>query len=69
MMKDYNLVGDYIKDIRKGNKMSVRVLAEKTGLTIGYISNIEKNRSSPTLSTLNKICDALNIPLSEFLKI
>lgn len=68
-MKDYNLVGDYIKDIRKGNKMSVRVLAEKTGLTIGYISNIEKNRSSPTLSTLNKICDALNIPLSEFLKI
>ena len=41
-------------------------LAEKSGLSPGFISQIERNLVSPSVSTLKKIADVLNVPVGFF---
>lgn len=45
----------------------MKELAEKTGLSIGYISQIERSLTDPSLSTLRKISGALGVPTYLFL--
>jgi transcriptional regulator with XRE-family HTH domain len=40
--------------------MTQSELAEATGLSTNYISNIENNHSIPSISTLVKVCDAID---------
>lgn len=42
-------------------KLTQEELAELTGLTNNYISNIERTRSKPSIETLIKICNALEV--------
>ncbi len=60
------LVGSKIKSIRKKKKMSSEELANQSGLSIGYISRVENGHQSPTLSTLSKLADALDVPVVAF---
>lgn len=46
--------------------MTLQQLAEAAGLSIGYLSQIERNRSQLPISTLRKICDAMGIHVSFF---
>lgn len=55
------MVGDKIKDIRKKANVTLKKLSLQTNLSIGYLSNIERNVTSPTLNNLHLICNALNI--------
>lgn len=57
-------IGEIIREIRKNKKLSLKTLSEKTDLTIGHLSQIERNLVSPSLSSLEKITDALNISVS-----
>lgn len=52
-------IGSRIKRLRKAEKMTLKQLSEATDLSIGYLSNVERNISSPTMSNLIKICKAL----------
>ncbi len=61
------MLGDQIRSIRKRQEITLKELAEKTGLSIGYISQIERNLTDPSLSTLRKISGALGIPTYLFL--
>lgn len=58
------LIGNRIRTIRKSNNMTIKDLAEKIGVTSGYISQIERDLIDPSLSVLKRICKALNTPLS-----
>lgn len=58
---DYKKIGLRIKAARESKKMTQEELAEVTGLTNNYISNIERSRSKPSIKTLVKICNALNV--------
>src|SRR5699024_7843861 len=60
-------LGDQIRSIRKKQEITLKELAEKTGLSIGYISQIERNLTDPSLSTLRKISRALDVPTYLFL--
>ncbi len=59
-------VGKQIKMLRMANNMTIKQLAEKTDMSIGFISNIERDLNSPTVSTLQKICAALDVDISAF---
>lgn len=59
-------IGEQIKKVRKQKKMTLKQLAEKTGLSISFLSQIERSKSSMTLESLNKVSDALNISPSQF---
>lgn len=46
--------------------MTADVLAKKTGLSKGYISKVENGHQSPTLLTLSKLAQALDVPVVAF---
>lgn len=60
-------VGETIKKHRKQNEMTLRELSDKTGLSAGYLSLVERNKTSLTLSSLQAIAEALNINPNIFL--
>ena len=67
MVNDYSLIGKRLAAIRKERKLTQEKLAELTDLANNYISNIENNRSIPSLETLVKLCNALEITPNDLL--
>ena len=61
-------LGDNIKRIRTRKKMSQGDIARALDVDRGYISNIENGKKNPTLATIKKLADALNISADELLK-
>lgn len=58
--------GKALRIIRSTRNLSQKQLSEVTKLDPSYISLIEKDKRTPTMDTLKKIADALNIPLYLF---
>ncbi len=60
--------GRHIRQARQDKGLSTARLAELTGLSRSYLSNVERNINSPTISTLRVILDALGLSLSELFR-
>jgi len=52
--------------LREERHLSIRGLAEKSGLAINTLSLIENGKSSPSVSTLQQLAVALEVPLTAF---
>jgi transcriptional regulator with XRE-family HTH domain len=61
-------LGKTIKRLRSAYKYSLGDLSEQSGVAKSIISQIEKNETNPTLSTLYKLARALNAPIEDMLK-
>ena len=61
-------VGAKLKDLRKQKSITLKQMAERTGLSIGYLSNVERNLTSPTLDHVEAITKALDVPLASILE-
>jgi transcriptional regulator with XRE-family HTH domain len=48
-------------------RLSLRELAERVGLTASFLSQIERNLASPSIESLRRISDALEVPVFHFL--
>jgi len=59
-------VGERIRTIRLVRQFSLRGLAEASGLNINTLSMVENNKTSPSVSTLQALAGALNVPLTAF---
>ena len=55
-----------VKYLRKQKNMTLNEIAEKTKLSVGYLSNIENCKRTPSLDTLDKIACALEIDIVDF---
>ena len=62
-------LGQRIQSARNTFKISQRELAERAGLTQAVVSKIEAGTANPTLSTVQKIADALYMHPSITLRI
>lgn len=60
-------VGQRVKELRKAAGLRQKELGEKAGVTPSLISQIEGDRVSPSLGTLRKLADALDVHVSDFL--
>ncbi|PAB59441.1 helix-turn-helix domain-containing protein [Anaeromicrobium sediminis] len=60
-------IGEKINCFRNERKLTIRELANLTSLSIGYISNLERDLTSPSLANLHTICQALEISLVELI--
>ncbi len=60
------LVGRRLRDLRTRQGFSLRALAEKSGLNVNTLSLVENGKSSPSVSTLQQLAEALNVPISGF---
>ena len=58
-------LGDRIRARRVGRGMTLAAVAESAGLSLPYVSNLERGRGNPTLEALQAIARALDMPLSE----
>jgi len=50
-------------DARKKSGLTQKELADKTGITQGDISKIERGNANPSLNTLKKLADGMNMTL------
>lgn len=65
----YNLYMDILKrinDLRKERDWTIYRLAEESNVSQSTISNMFTRKTLPSISTLEHICDAFNITLSQF---
>ena len=60
-------IGSAIKSIRTLKKITQKNLAAKCSISANAFCSIEKNVSFPSKETINKICEALEIPVSYLL--
>ena len=61
-------IGNKIKSLRNFHQLTQEELADRCELTKGYISQIENDLTSPSISTLIDILSALGTTLHEFFK-
>jgi len=60
--------GVLIKDLRKKRGKTLEQLKEATGLSIGFLSQLERGLSSIAVTSLEKIAGALDVDISYFLR-
>lgn len=65
-MKKENIVGPVIARFRKLRGWSQEDLALEAEINTAYLGHLERGLKSPTVTTLKKITDALEITLAEF---
>lgn len=56
-------IGQAIKMCRTRRGASQSALAQQADCSVSYLSMLENNKRDPTLSTLNKIAQALRVPV------
>ncbi len=59
-------VGNSLRQLREAHKVSMRTLAQMSGLSANALSMIERGKSSPSVSTLYKLADAMEVPITDF---
>ncbi len=67
MQPDNYAMGQRIRKRRGDFSLSLRDLAKRTSLTASFLSQIERGVISPSLNSLRKISEALEVPLLYFL--
>ena len=61
-------IGSRIKSLRIKNNLTLEELASRTELTKGFLSQLENNLTSPSITTLEDITQVLGISLDKFFK-
>ena len=61
-------VGKRLKVLRTARGLSIRGLAGKSGLAVNTLSLIENEKTSPSVSTLQQLAAALQVPVTAFFK-
>ena len=64
-MNTKELLGLKVKEIRKQRKITQEHLSELIGVDNGYISKLEVGQNFPSIGTLEKIANALDVDLAE----
>ncbi len=59
-------VGRRLRALRTHRKLSMRALAESSGLNVNTLSLIENGKTSPSVSTLQQVAQALTVPIVAF---
>lgn len=61
------MLGEKIRKKRIEKNMSLKELAEKIDLTASFLSQVERELAEPSITSLRKIAEALDVPIFYFL--
>tara|TARA_B110000444_G_scaffold100534_1_gene95115 strand:+ start:62 stop:715 length:654 start_codon:yes stop_codon:yes gene_type:complete len=61
-------IGRQVRVFRRRQEVTVAELATSSGLSIGMLSKIENGNTSPSLTTLRTLANALSVPLTAFFR-
>lgn len=59
-------LGAKIRAKRMEQNMSIKQMADRTGLTSGFISQVERNMTEPSITSLRKMSEALDVAVFHF---
>ncbi|KEJ88154.1 helix-turn-helix domain-containing protein [Sulfitobacter donghicola] len=59
-------IGREVRAYRRQQQITVADLSALTGISIGMLSKIENGNTSPSLTTLQSLANALSVPLTSF---
>jgi len=59
-------IGRKIKDLRNEQGLTLRTLGDKTGYSIGFLSQLERGLTTIAVDSLQTIADVLGVELSSF---
>ncbi|MFT4959068.1 MAG: transcriptional regulator with XRE-family HTH domain [Paracoccaceae bacterium] len=61
-------LGEKLRKIRKQASLTMQYVADNAGLSVGFISQVERGLTVPSLSSLRSIAGVLSTPISHFLE-
>lgn len=67
MSTTINMVGQTMKELRSKRGLTLEEVAEKSGCTPGFLSQLERNKAAPSITTLYSIAEALGVTITDFL--
>jgi transcriptional regulator with XRE-family HTH domain len=59
-------VGKSLRKLRDERNLTIRALASQSGLAVNTLSLIENGKTSPSVSTLQQLAGAMDIPITAF---
>jgi len=65
-LKTMGTLGVDLRALRKSRGVTLTDLSEKMGRSVGWLSQVERDISSPTINELRQLAKIFNVPLSLF---
>ncbi len=65
---DTGSLGADLRALRKSRKITLTDLAERCGKSVGWLSQVERDISTPEISDLRTFAEIFDVPMSLFLK-
>lgn len=59
------LFGKRLRYLRRSKDMTQEQLAEAAGISVEFVSNIERGVNAPSFETIEKIAQVLRVPIQE----
>ena len=59
------MIGARLREARRRRGLSLNDLAELSGLTKGFLSQVERELTSPSVGTLLRVCAVLDLPVGD----
>ena len=60
-------IGQAVRKWRRSRELTLATVSDRSGLNIGYLSQIENDKASPSLDALAALAGALDVPAAWFL--
>lgn len=57
--------GQHLREIRLSRRMSQERFAETLGISVDFLSLIERGRNAPSFETLDRIAKRLRVPVAD----
>lgn len=61
-------IGEEIRGLRKAQRLTLKQLASGAGISVGYLSEIERNLTRLPIGVLKSICDVFGIHMNWFFR-
>jgi len=60
-------IGAQVRRLRRDRQLTLSQVAERSGLNVGYLSQIENDKASPSLEALSALAEGIDVPITWFL--
>lgn len=61
-------IGDVLRDVRLQRGLTLRQVAQRASVALGYLSEVERGQKEASSEILASVSDALDVPLSKILR-
>src|SRR5437764_7540748 len=58
-------VGERLRELRRFRRCTLRTVADRSGLSESFLSQVERGRSSASIASLRKIAEALGVSMAD----